>query len=112
MSKSKLLPFVVIGAVVGATISMFDKTTRQHTVETSKKVKDTVTYYAENREELMEMVGSKIQQAQSVYGSVNENVQSLLQGQDPKELKTLPSTVQSLVSETIQVFSKKEEQQG
>ena len=112
MGKSKLLPLVVIGAVVGAAISMLDKETRQRTLETSKKVKSTVAYYAENREELMEIVGSKIQQAQSVYGSVNDNVQTLLQGQDPNELKTLPNTIQSLVSETIQVFSKKDEQQG
>ncbi|MEK4427071.1 YtxH domain-containing protein [Solibacillus sp. FSL K6-1523] len=112
MSKSKLLPFVVIGAVVGATISMFDKTTRQHTVETSKKVKGTVTYYAENREELMEIVGGKVQQAQNLYSTVNNNVQNLLQGQDPNELKTLPGTIQGLVSETIQAFSKKDNQQS
>ncbi|ATP41869.1 hypothetical protein CSE16_18595 [Solibacillus sp. R5-41] len=112
MGKSKLLPFVVVGALVGAAISMLDKGTRQHTVETSKKVKDTVTYYAENREELMGLVESKVQQAQTLYSSVNNNVQTLLQGQDPNELKTLPSTIQSLVSETIQAFSKKDDQQG
>lgn len=112
MGKSKLLPFVVIGAVVGATISLMDKPTRQHTMETSKKIKETVTYYAENRDELMELVGSKVQRAQSVYSSANDTIQNLLQGQDPNELKTLPSTVQSLVTETIQVFSKKDVHQG
>lgn len=112
MGKSKLLPFVVVGALVGAAISMLDKTTRQHTVETSKKAKDKVAYYAENREELMGLVGSKVQQAQTLYSSVNNNVQTLLQGQDPNELKTLPGTIQDLVSETIQAFSKKDEQQG
>ena len=50
--KSKLLPFIAIGAVVGAAISMLDKKTRDHTVDTAKKAKETVTYYAENRDEL------------------------------------------------------------
>lgn len=105
MVKSKLLPFIAIGAVVGAAISMFDKNTRDHTVETTKKVKDTVTYYAENRDELMALVESKVEQVQTLYGSVNENVQSLMQN----DIKSLPSTIQSLVSETIDAFSKKDD---
>ena len=32
MAKSKLLPYVAIGAIVGAAISMLDKTTREHTI--------------------------------------------------------------------------------
>lgn len=108
MVKSKLLPFIAIGALVGAAISMMDKTTREHTVETSKKVKDTVTYYAANKDELMILVESKVGQAQSLYSSVNDNVQSLMQ--NGNDIKTLPATIQSLVSETIEAFSKKEDQ--
>jgi gas vesicle protein len=107
MVKSKLLPFITIGAVVGAAISMLDKNTRDHTVETTKKVKETVTYYAENRDELISLIETKLEQAQTVYSSVNDNVQSLIQ--NGNDLKTLPSTIQSMVSETIEAFSKKDE---
>ena len=105
--KSKLLPFIVIGAVTGAAISMLDKYTREHTVETVKKAKDTVTYYADNQDELLALVESKMEQAQSVYGTVNNSVQSIMQNEN--DIKQLPTTIQSMVSETIQAFSKKTE---
>lgn len=108
MVKSKLLPFIAIGAVVGAAVSLMDKSTRDHTLETTKKVKDTVTYYAENRDELMALVGDKVEKAQSLYGSVNNNIQSLLQ-EGGGDLQSLPDTIQSLVSETVQAFSKKDD---
>lgn len=106
--KSKLLPFIAIGAVTGAAISMLDKHTREHTIETAKKAKDTVTYYTENRDELLALVESKIEQAQSVYGTVNNSIQSIMQNEN--DIKQLPSTIQSMVTETIQAFSKKDEQ--
>lgn len=105
--KSKLLPFIVIGAVTGAAISMLDKHTREHTVETVKKVKGTVVYYADNQDELLALVESKMEQAQSVYGTVNNSVQSIMQNEN--DIKQLPTTIQSMVSETIQAFSKKTE---
>ena len=108
--KSKLLPFIAIGAITGAVISMFDKQTREHTVKTTKKVKDTVSYYAENRDELLALVESKVEQAQDIYGTVNNNVQSLMQ--NGSDLKTLPTTIQSMVSETIEAFSKKDDSIG
>ena len=106
--KSKLLPFIAIGAVVGAAISMLDKETRNHTVQTAKKAKDTVSYYAENRDELLALVESKVEQAQSLYGTVNSNVQALMQS----DIQKMPSTIQSMVSDTVNAFSKKDDQIG
>ena len=108
--KSKLLPFIAVGAIVGAAISMLDKQTREHTVDTTKKVKDTVSYYAENREELMALVESKVEQVQGLYGTVNNTIQSLTQSGN--DLKSLPTTIQSMVSETIEAFSKKDDSIG
>ncbi|MGN7478452.1 YtxH domain-containing protein [Solibacillus silvestris] len=108
--KSKLLPFIAIGAVTGAAISMLDRQTREHTIETAKKAKETIAYYAENRDELLELVESKVEQAQSVYGTVNSNIESIMQ--NGNDIKELPTTIQSMVSETIQAFSKKDEQIG
>ena len=108
--KSKLLPFMAIGAIAGAVISMFDKQTRNHTVETTKKLKDTVSYYAENRDELLALVESKVEQAQDIYGSVNNNLQSLIE--NGNDLKSLPTTIQSMVSETMAAFSKKDDSIG
>ena len=108
--KSKLLPFIAIGAVVGAAISMLDKKTREHTVDTAKKAKETVTYYAENRDELAALIESKVEQAQNLYGNVNETIQSL--AQNGNDIKELPVTIQSMVADTIDAFSKKDDQIG
>ena len=78
MVKSKLVPAVLLGALVGAAISMLDKNTREHTIETSKKIKDTVTYYAQNRDELVQLVETKVEQAQSVYASTQQNLSSFM----------------------------------
>lgn len=104
--KSKLLPFIAIGAVVGAAISMLDRQTREHTVETAKKAKDNVAYYAENHEELKGLVESKAEQVQSLYGAVNSNVQALIQS----DFQQMPTTILSMVSETMSAFSKKDDQ--
>lgn len=104
--KSKLLPFIAIGAVVGAAISMFDRQTREHTVETSKKVKETVSYYAANTDELQQLIEDKVGQAQSFYSAASENVQSLMV--QAGDAKTLPATIQSMVMETKDAFFPKE----
>ena len=104
--RSKLLPFVMVGAVVGAAISMFDRQTREHTIEASKKVKDTVSYYAANTDELQQLIEDKVSQAQSFYSAASENVDILLK--QVEDAKALPSTLQSMVMETKDVFFPKE----
>ena len=104
MVKSKLIPAVLLGALAGAAISMLDKNTRLHTIETSKKVKDTVTYYAQNRDEFVQLVETKVDQAQSVYASTQENITSFMT--KVEDAKSLPETVRSLVAETKEAFSK------
>ena len=104
MVKSKFIPAVLLGALAGAAISMLDKSTREHTIETSKKIKDTVTYYAQNRDELVQLVETKVDQAQSVYASTQENISSLMT--KVEDVKALPETIMSLVTETKDAFSK------
>ena len=104
MVKSKFIPAVLLGALAGAAISMLDKSTREHTIETSKKIKDTVTYYAQNRDEFVRLVETKVDQAQSVYASTQENITSFMT--KVEDAKSLPETIMSLVTETKDAFSK------
>lgn len=106
--KSKLLPFIVIGAAVGAVISMLDKQTREHTVDTTRKVKDTVSYYATNTDELQQLIETKVEQAQTFYSSASDNFTSLLA--QAEDAQSLPSTIQSLVMETKDAFFPKDKQ--
>lgn len=105
MGKSKLLPFIAIGAAAGAVISLLDKGTREHTVATIKNAKDTVTYYAQNRGELENLITSKVEQVQSLYNDNQELINSLVSG--VQGAKSLPETLLSMVTETKDAFSKK-----
>lgn len=107
MSKSKLVPAILVGAAVGAVISLLDKNTRDHTVQTASKLKETVTYYANNREELQSLIDTKVQQAQSLYSSAEQNIQSFM-GQDGSG-QSLPETITALLTETKDAFSNKEQ---
>ena len=105
MAKSKLLPFVAIGAIVGAAISMLDKTTREHTVSTVKNAKDTVTYYAQNRGELENLIASKVEQVQALYTNNQDMINSVISS--AQDAKVLPETLISMINETKEAFSKK-----
>ena len=102
MGKSKLLPLIALGALAGAAISMFDKATRDHTIATTKKAKENVSYYAENRDELQILIDAKVEQAQTFLNTASDNITSLLA--QAEDAKTLPSTIQSLLTETKDAF--------
>lgn len=104
MAKSKLIPAVLLGALTGAVISMLDKNTRQHTIEASKKIKETVTYYAQNSDELVQLIETKVEQAQNLYSSAQKNIDSIMS--QVEDAKALPDTVMSMVTETKEAFTK------
>jgi len=103
MGKSKLCKAMITGAIVGACVSMFDRDTREHTIETAKKVKDKVVYYAKNREELQKCINEKIEAVQKLYENASDNVSLIVDKID--EVKEIPNTIQSMVTETKDAFS-------
>ena len=103
MGRSKLLASIVVGATVGAAISMLDRTTREKTIASTKRISETVSYYAANREELQELIQEKVIATQSLYESASKNVNMLIEKADG--FKELPSTIQEMVSDTKTAFS-------
>ncbi|RUL51598.1 MULTISPECIES: YtxH domain-containing protein [Lysinibacillus] len=103
MSESKLLKSVVIGAVAGAIISMFDRKTREHTIETTKKIKDKMIYYANNREQLQQLIEEKVDEVQELYEKASENVSLIVN--TIEEVKEIPESIQHIVNDTKQAFS-------
>lgn len=103
MSESKLVKSIVVGAIVGAVISMFDRKTREHTIASTKKVKDTVVYYSKNREELQQIIEQKVDEAQELYDSASQNINSIVSKLD--EVKEIPSAIQTIVKDTKNVMT-------
>ena len=92
MSESKLLKSIAIGAITGAIISMFDRKTREHTIETTKKVKERIEYYAKNRDELQQMIEQKVEEAQKLYENASGNINSIVNRMDG--IKEISESVQ------------------
>lgn len=103
MGQSKLLASIIVGAAVGAALSMLDRTTREKTVASTKRISETVAYYAANRDELQELIQEKVTAAQTFYESASENINMLVDKAD--EFKELPSTIQDMISDTKSAFS-------
>ena len=106
MSESKLVKTIVAGAIVGAIISMFDRKTREHTIETSKRVKDTVVYYSKNRQELQEVIEQKVEAAQKIYENASTNINTIVSKMD--DVKEIPESVQSIVTDTKDILNNRE----
>ncbi len=104
MSQSKLLKSMVAGALVGAALSLLDRTTREHTVDNLKKAKDTVQYYATHRDELQQMIEQKMAQVQKLFETTQDNVSFIKDKID--EVKEIPVAVQDIMEETKTTFTK------
>lgn len=93
MSESKLVKSILAGAIIGAVASMFDRKTREHTIETTKKMKDHVVYYAKNRDELQQLIEQKVEAAQKIYVNTSENINAIVS--KIEEVKQIPNSVQN-----------------
>ncbi|MFT9819517.1 YtxH domain-containing protein [Lysinibacillus sp. NPDC056185] len=103
MGRSKLLASIVVGATVGAALSMLDRTTREKTIASTKKMKEAISYYATNREELQVLVEEKVMATKVLCESVSENVNSIIDKVD--EFKELPSAIEGMINDTKSAFS-------
>lgn len=106
MNESKLMKCMAAGAIAGAIISMFDRKTREHTKETTKRMKDTVVYYAKNREELQQVIEQKVEAAQEVYENASKNINTIVSKLD--DVKEIPASVQNIVSDTKSIIKNPE----
>ncbi len=106
MSESKLFKSMATFAIVGAVISMFDRKTREHTIETTKNVKERIVYYAKNRDELQQVIEQKVEAAQKIYVSASENINTI--ASKIEEVKEIPESVQNIVKDTKNELNKPE----
>lgn len=104
MSESKLVKSMIAGAVIGAAISLLDRKTREHTMNSLKKAKDTAQYYAAHRDELQQIIEEKMNQVQKLYATTQDNVGFIKDKID--EVKEIPVAVQDIVDETKTTFSR------
>ncbi len=102
MSGSKLGKFIIFGALVGAGVSMFDRSTRIQVTKKSKNLVSNITFYSKNPDVLKFKIQEKKEKYQMVYEQLAGDA-SYIKAQ-VEELKTLTPQVKELVVNTKDTF--------
>lgn len=102
MGKSKFGTFILVGALTGAVVSMFDRSTRKHIVKKSTNCITEMKYYSKNPDVLKWKLEEKKEKYKSVFEQLSGDA-SYIKAQ-VAELKTLTPQVKDLVMDTKDAF--------
>lgn len=102
MAGSKLGKFLILGALIGAAVSMFDRSTREQVTRKSKGFLSDVNFYSKNPDILKMKLEEKREKYQAVYEQLAGDA-NYVKGQ-VEELKTLTPQVKELVVNTKEAF--------
>ena len=102
MGNSKFGTFIMVGALTGAVVSMFDRSTRKHIVKKSNNFITGMKYYVKNPDVLKWKLEEKKEKYKSVFEQLSGDA-SYIKAQ-VEELKTLTPQVKGLVMDTKDAF--------
>lgn len=102
MASNKLVPFIFSGALIGAAISLFDRTTRKQVTEKTKSLTADIRFYAKNPDVFTFKVREKKEKYQTVFEQLSGDVSYIKE--QVEELKTLTPQVKELVVNTKDAF--------
>ncbi|MDQ0231652.1 YtxH domain-containing protein [Metabacillus malikii] len=102
-NENKLLKGMVIGAIVGAAVSMFDKNTRQAVLQSSKSMCSSLTQYVKQPTKLttdvkrkVDTVRDTVQEVSDDLAFINEKVNELKES-SPHVIHMLQETKDKLI---------------
>ncbi|MDM8147010.1 YtxH domain-containing protein [Priestia megaterium] len=103
--RNKLVEGIVIGAIIGGVVSLFDKETRSSVIQGSKKLKDKTTTLIQHPELVTDTVKEKYETIRTTIEQVSEDV-SFVAGKVEKLKETTPQ-VMEIVNDTKEAFVEK-----
>ncbi|AJI24071.1 YtxH domain-containing protein [Priestia megaterium] len=103
--RNKLVEGIVIGAIIGGAVSLFDKETRNSVIQGSKKLKDKTTTLIQHPELVTDTVKEKYETIRTTIEQVSEDV-SFVAGKVEKLKETTPQ-VMEIVNDTKEAFVEK-----
>ncbi|BFI97880.1 YtxH domain-containing protein [Priestia sp. Y58] len=103
--RNKLVEGIVIGAIIGGAVSLFDKETRSSVIQGSKKLKDKTTNLIQHPELVTDTVKEKYETIRTTIEQVSEDV-SFVAGKVEKLKETTPQ-VMEIVNDTKEAFVEK-----
>ncbi|MGG4382989.1 YtxH domain-containing protein [Priestia megaterium] len=103
--RNKLVEGIVIGAIIGGAVSLFDKETRSSVIQGSKKLKDKTTTLIQHPELVTDTVKEKYETIRTTIEQISEDV-SFIAGKVEKLKETTPQ-VMEIVNDTKEAFVEK-----
>ncbi|MBE5099213.1 MULTISPECIES: YtxH domain-containing protein [Priestia] len=103
--RNKLVEGIVIGAIIGGAVSLFDKETRSSVIQGSKKLKDKTITLIQHPELVTDTVKEKYETIRTTIEQVSEDV-SFVAGKVEKLKETTPQ-VMEIVNDTKEAFVEK-----
>ncbi|MED3881696.1 YtxH domain-containing protein [Priestia megaterium] len=103
--RNKLVEGIVIGAIIGGAVSLFDKETRTSVIQGSKKLKDKTTTLIQHPELVTDTVKEKYETIRTTIEQVSEDV-SFVAGKVEKLKETTPQMME-IVNDTKEAFVEK-----
>lgn len=107
MGSNKFWKGVLMGALAGGAISLFDKDTRHSVMEGLKKGTKEVSYYISHPSETADKLREKTQQLRTTVEQVSEDVSFIAEKVD--ELREVTPAVIGIVNDTKEAFTHKED---
>lgn len=102
MGNNKFGKYIVLGSLIGAVVSLFDKSTRNQMTKKSKEIISEMRYYSDNPDVLMNKFQVKKEKYKTVYEQITEDLTYIKE--QVHHLKTLTPQVKSLVLDTKDAF--------
>lgn len=102
MSNTKFWKGVLLGAIAGGAISLFDRTTRYTVIGSCQKTTGKIKYYAKHPQEAVDYVKESTRKIRSTMEEVGEEV-AFISGKI-EELKEITPQVADLVKDTKEAF--------
>ncbi|AST90010.1 MULTISPECIES: YtxH domain-containing protein [Sutcliffiella] len=104
-NRNKLLEGMLIGAVVGAAISLLDRETRETVIHNSKRYGQKMKYVIQHPDEVTQSVRDKFHNIKEAVEDVSDDLEYLKGKMD--ELKETTPKIVEIVKDTSEVISKR-----
>lgn len=95
---------MVLGAVAGGAVSLFDRSTRMSVKEDFRKVSGSVGYFAKHPNEFVNDVKETVDKVRTTVEQVTEDVAFI--AEKVEEIRDVPPQLTELVHETKETFMK------
>jgi gas vesicle protein len=102
MSSSKFWKGVLLGAVAGGALSLFDRQTRTTVLGNCRRTKETITYYAKHPDEAAQAVTESARKIRSTIEEMGEDISFITE--KVEELKELTPQMVDIVKDTKDVL--------